>query len=280
MLPRLPSAIENAPKLAEMTLSILGTNPANLAQKDLNSLKDTTLNIRQDWLTRAARIKAGATGIKLEGLSTIWRKLLWLWGRANGGQEILMDTLQCKGLHKAIYQEVLFALENKLHSTSDHFKLDQDIFSSPAIQYADLRSILTRIAVNTGLQLPSSMEQVSLSLADWDVIRETNSQAASEHALNGARQGDIFALNTLIAQKNHQAVCQLLVQLANGQLSEMSTLDQLSLVRASARLARLEIENALVTLAQQSTDEQVQKEAWRARRRAKRRRLQLEARTQ
>ena len=280
LLPRLPSAIENAPKLAEMTLSILGTNPANLAPKDLDSLKDTTLNIRQDWLKRAARIKAGATGVKLESLSTIWRKLLWLWGRANGGQEILMDTLQYKGLHKIIYQEILFALENKLQSEPDNFELDQDIFSSPAMQYGDLRSLLTRIAVNSGLQIPGKINQVSLSLADWDAIREMNTPEASEYALNGARLGDVFALNTLIAQKDHQAVCQLLEQLANGELDEMSTLDKLSLVRASARLARLEIENALVTLAQQSTDEQVQKEAWRARRRAKRRRLQLEVRAQ
>jgi hypothetical protein len=57
----------------------------------------------------------------------------------------------------------------------------------------------------------------------------------------------------------------------------MSASAQVSLVRASARLAHLKIEEALVALAQQSKDEQLQKEAWRARRRAKRRRLQLEA---
>ena len=110
LLPRLPDAIENAPKLAEMTLSILGTNPANLAQEDLASLKETTNSLRQDWLEREARIKAGASGVQIDKLSTIWRKLLWLWGRASGGQKILLATLQSKGLHKEIYQEVLLLL--------------------------------------------------------------------------------------------------------------------------------------------------------------------------
>ena len=277
LLPRLHKAIENAPKLAEMTLSILGSNPANLSEESLASLVETTNNLRQEWLDRDARIKAGASGVKLDSLSTLWGKLLWLWGRASGGQEILLSTLQCSGLSKVIYRETLFALENMVQTQEQKLTLDESIFNSPAMHYSDLSSVLTRIAVNAGLSVPTKQTQVSLSMADWDVLRESESQSASEQVVSAVSEGDVFALNALIAKKDYQPVCELLVQLAAGKLKTMSASAQVSLVRASARLAHLKVEEALVTLAQQSKDEQLQKEAWRARRRAKRRRLQLEA---
>ena len=76
-------------------------------------------------------------------------------------------------------------------------------------------------------------------MADWDVLRESESQAASEYVLSEAREGDVFALNTLIAKKDHKPVCELLTQLAEGQLSDMHFSAQVSLIRASARLAHL-----------------------------------------
>jgi hypothetical protein len=201
LLPRLHKAIDNAPKLAEMTLSILGSNPANLSEENLASLVETTNNLRQEWLDRDARIKAGASGVKLDSLSTLWCKLLWLWGRASGGQEILLSTLQCPGLSKVIYRETLFALENMVQAQEQALTLDEGIFNSPAMNYSDLSSVLTRIAVNAGLSVPTKQPQVSLSMADWDVLRESESQSASAQVVRAVSEGDVFALNALIAKK-------------------------------------------------------------------------------
>lgn len=280
LLRRLADAIEDAPNLAQMTLSLLGHNTAELSDDDRTLLLEATESVRKRWLTQSDEVRTGARKNVSSEITDLWQQLLWLWGQSTGGESALWSTLHSEGLDLVLYQTALFSLESLLQADQTQVTIDERLLDSAAAKHPQLSSMITRLALSGGLgQIMSDDRAESiggLGLADWSVLSRADEQQANDSALNAARMGDAFAINTLIARGDRSSMVSLINQLSEGEL-KLELDAQMNLVRASAQIISVEIEEALITLAKSDADEAIKREAWRSRRRAHRRRLMKES---
>jgi HEAT repeat protein len=282
LLPRLADAISDAPALARMTLSILGARAGDLSADHRAQLITATSDVRSAWLEREEERKAGADDPEYKILTELWRQLLWLWGRTEGGADALWDALHTPDARVELYREALFSLEARLEAGDSGFSVNARLIEAPVASVPELSPIVTRIAAQAGVgDLALSEDRAEslggLSLGDWDALRHAQSDQTSATLLEATRRGDAMALSTLIGQGDSESVVTLLGEATRGGLDQLSEAAQRELVRSTATLGAKEVEDALVVLANATSDLELAREAWRARRRSARRRTQRQA---
>ena len=282
LLPRLADAISEAPALARMTLSILGARAGDLSADHRAQLLTATRDVRVAWLEKEEERKAGAQDPELKTLTQLWGQLLWLWGRAEGGADALWDALHTPDAPVSLYREALFSLEARLEAGDSGLTVDERLIGASVSSVPELSPIVTRIAARAGvgaLALGDDRAQSlgGLSLGDWDALRQMKSDQCAPTLLEATRRGDAMALSALIGQGDSASVVTLLEEVGRGTLDQLSESALRELVRSTATLAISEVEDALVALAKITSDPELAREAWRARRRSARRRALREA---
>jgi hypothetical protein len=279
LLPRLSLAISDAPGLARMTLAILGARASDLSEDHRAQLLSATSDVRSTWLTRDEERKAGARDPEFKVVTELWRQLLWLWGRAEGGADALWEALETPELVIDLYREALFSLEARQEASDAAVKITERLIEAPAAKIPELSPIVTRLAARVGLGALALGDDRAeslggLSLGDWDVLRELEASESVDALLDATRRGDAMALSALIGKQSTASVTTLLGEVSSGALASLSEAARLELVRSCATLGDAEVEEALVSLAKATSDEELAREAWRARRRSARRRAQ------
>ena len=280
LLPRLADAIKRAPQLARMTIELVGSRASTLSENERAQLVSATQDLQARWIELDAARRAGANDEEMRVTTELWTKLLWLWGRTAGGEEALWSALTADGLDAALYSEALFSLEARSLDEAQPLTLDDRILSSPAARLSEFSGVVTRLASRAGLLADALNEDRAgamggLRFSDWDAVSRGVSKSGDAQPLVAAAQrGDAMALSALVSRADHLDLISLLGSLAKGELSHLDEVHQLDLVSASATAGSEAVEEALVALAKSETSEAVQQEAWRARRRSQRRRLQ------
>ena len=160
--------------------------------------------------------------------------------------------------------------------------MDERLIEASVSSVPELSPIVTRIAARAGIGALALGDDRAeslggLSLGDWDALRHVKSDQGIETLLEATRRGDAMALSALIGQGDGASVVILLEEMGRGALDQLSESAQRELVRSTATLAVSEVEDALVALAKITSDLELAREAWRARRRSARRRAQREA---
>ena len=281
LLPRLAEAIEDAPKIAEMTLGLIGGDSASLSRDDRAVLLSVTEDLSTRWREMEVARQAGSPQSKQAELTQLWRSLLWLWGRGEGGATAIWKALETEGLSVELYREALFSLEALAQREGIHEVITDRLLKVAVSKVPALSSMVSRLALSADLATEAfsddRLESLGgLGLADWDAINQGSASLASKQAVSSVRQGDSFALNALLSIGDSASVLSLFEEIKRGSLNHLEESAQLNLISAAARLASEEVEHGLVELAKGLSSETLQREAWRARRRSIRRRQQRE----
>ena len=272
MMTRLSEAIEDAPQLAEFTLSLIGAQAQNLSEAQRAQLLTVTQEVRVSWHRLHEDAQLGASDAKHKRTFTqcthSWRHLLWVWGQAMGGAAELWAAWESADAPLEIHQEALFSLEGQAIS------LDERLLNSPAAQRGELASWVSRLASRQGHLALDTLKACDAGtlpgIAAWNALSVDENEQVKNELRVIARSGDPLALNALIDRRDIEGLSAL-ISLTN--LADQARMD---IFDAVALIGDLTLEDRLVEFAKATKDEALKRAAWRARRRSTRARAQRE----
>jgi hypothetical protein len=273
LMSRLPEAVERAPSVAELTLTLIGARGEGLSAEERAALLRVTGEVREGWAEAfAATLGAPARGevaTDLAARAASWRKLTWLWGRIEGGGDELWGALLTEGAPGDLHLEALLALDAA--AARGWVTLDERLLSAPAAHAPACATLIARMAA----RVPALAARAARGADLVSAAALARAESASEALRAAARAGDARAMDALRLRGDAAAFTALLGEARA--LPEATTLD---LIDAAALLGDARVEEALVALAQSpNTAEALQRAAWSARRRSSRARAARAAQT-
>lgn len=288
----LPRAAAEAPQIADMALTLIGSEATHLGKKEREKLLQVTAEVREAWCASrdeglGAPIDLASTlGKRMNTQAQTWERLIWLWGKTSGGEAELWAALRTENLTVEIAREAILSISSC--ADRGEVELNEALLSCPVASIPEISAFMTRLIGSSEHLSQQALERMTADVALsvdtpsnrtslWNALA-SGSQALSEAlstALTGATlHGDPLALDALVRGRYTSVAVTLLKTLAADQYDEDLTC---AVVSGVAQLGNQEIEEALVKLAQGSKRPHVAQAAWRARRRSSKARARREA---
>jgi len=285
MLERLSEAAERAPSLAALTLGLMGSRAEALGASERAQLLSVTATLREGWSrslaeTLGAPLQPGSQlAERMSGQAQTWERLLWLWGRAEGGVDELWAALETPGLTAPLAREALLSLGAL--ASRGALRLDERLLSAPGASHPELASLVTgmiggaeelneRALTRLGDQAERSYGDATSRVSLWGALSSSTralSQAQGAALSGAALKGDPLALDALVRGEHTELGLSLLGELMTESHEEPLTC---ALLTGLAQLGSEELERGFVELAQRTQRPHVAQAAWRARRRSAR----------